>query len=390
MFGEEEDDEDDPYGSQDNDTIISALSFDRSGRFLAVGDHSGQVVILSQQEDKTYQLYSEFKSHDPAFDCLTSVEIEEKINMLRWYPYNTSRVQHLLTTNDKTIKLFKIWEKSVADGSRFDVLVKPRKIYDSGHAYNINSLSFNTDGETFISTDDLRINLWNLEVSKTVFVIVDVKPDNMDELSEIITNSVFHPINCNLLAYSTSKGALRFCDLRAKALCQNHVKEFEDVDSDIGGFFHELVSNISDIKFSPNGQFIVSRDYLTMKVWDSRMERKPLRVIQFQDHIVPKLCDLYENNCIFDKFECSWDSNSSRLVTGSYNNNFYVCDAFSNKVTPMNASRPNANTGGGFFGGNRIQFSQKVTHASFHPTQDIVTLGAKDFGYLYVMKEKQL
>ncbi|KAI9196104.1 hypothetical protein LWI28_021043 [Acer negundo] len=41
------------------------------------------------------------------------------------------------------------------------------------------------DGETFISTDDLRINLWNLEISNQSFNIVDVKPANMEDLTEM-------------------------------------------------------------------------------------------------------------------------------------------------------------------------------------------------------------
>ena len=44
-------------------------------------------------------------------------------------------------------------------------------------------LSFFSDGETFISADDLRINLWNLEISNQSFNIVDVKPTNMEDLT---------------------------------------------------------------------------------------------------------------------------------------------------------------------------------------------------------------
>lgn len=40
-----------------------------------------------------------------------------------------------------------------------------------------------SDGETFISADDLRINLWNLEISNQSFNIVDVKPSNMEDLT---------------------------------------------------------------------------------------------------------------------------------------------------------------------------------------------------------------
>ncbi len=45
----------------------------------------------------------------------------------------------------------------------------PRKIFANAHAYHINSISLNTDGETYISADDLRINLWNLETSDQSF-----------------------------------------------------------------------------------------------------------------------------------------------------------------------------------------------------------------------------
>ncbi|KAK4854350.1 hypothetical protein QYF36_022644 [Acer negundo] len=41
------------------------------------------------------------------------------------------------------------------------------------------------DGEIFISADDLRINLWNLEISNQSFNIVDVKPANMEDLTEM-------------------------------------------------------------------------------------------------------------------------------------------------------------------------------------------------------------
>jgi serine/threonine-protein phosphatase 2A regulatory subunit B len=285
MFGEEDDnisDTDDPANNDDN--LISSLAFDSSGKFLAVGYNCGQVVVLSQQNDLTYQLHAEFKSHDSEFDFLTSTEIEEKINTIKWFPYGSQR---LLTANDKTIKLFKMSERA-HDGS-VEVSVKPKKVYQGAHAYNINSVSFNSDGETFISSDDLRINLWNVNINSEAFGIVDIKPENMEELNEVITCSDFHPSKCNILVYATSKGVIRLGDLRDSALCDRYSKQFEDTESDIGGFFQELVTTISDVKFSPNGDFIVSRDYLTMKIWDPRVENRPYRIIKFHDHLIPKL-----------------------------------------------------------------------------------------------------
>ena len=257
---------------------------------------------------------------------------------------------------DKTIKLFKMWEKTNEDGM-VDVMVKPRKVFEGAHAYNINSVAFNSDGETFISTDDLRINLWNVNISNEAFGIVDIKPENMDELTEVITCADFHPQLCNVIIYATSKGMIRLGDLRSSALCETYTKQFEDTESDIGGFFQELVTTISDVKFSPDGNFIVSRDYLTMKIWDPRVENRPLRIVKFHDHLIPKLCDLYENDSIFDKFECSWNGRSNRLLTGSYNNNFYICDAFGSGITQMTALKPGMS---GYSQNQHLDSSQKV------------------------------
>jgi hypothetical protein len=33
-------------------------------------------------------------------------------------------------------------------------------------------------------------------------------------------------------------------------------------------FFSEIISSISDVKFSHNGRYMVTRDYLSVKVWD--------------------------------------------------------------------------------------------------------------------------
>jgi serine/threonine-protein phosphatase 2A regulatory subunit B len=45
----------------------------------------------------------------------------------------------------------------------------PRKVYANAHAYHVNSISINSDGETYISADDLRINLWNLSIHDQSF-----------------------------------------------------------------------------------------------------------------------------------------------------------------------------------------------------------------------------
>lgn len=46
----------------------------------------------------------------------------------------------------------------------------------------------------------------------------------MEELTEVITASEFHPKHCHTFVYSSSKGTIRLCDMRAAALCDTHAK----------------------------------------------------------------------------------------------------------------------------------------------------------------------
>ena len=105
----------------------------------------------------------------------------------------------------------------------------------------------------------------------------------------------------------------------------------QEEDPATKSFFSEIISSISDIKFSADGRYIVSRDYMNIKLWDMNKEDKPVKSIPVHDYLKTKLCDLYENDCIFDKFECSVSSNANFLLTGSYGNFFFTYDVLTDK-----------------------------------------------------------
>ncbi|KAL4685926.1 hypothetical protein H8959_001523 [Pygathrix nigripes] len=333
--------------------IISTVEFNHTGELLATGDKGGRVVIFQREPESKnaphsqgeYDVYSTFQSHEPEFDYLKSLEIEEKINKIKWLPQQNA-AHSLLSTNDKTIKLWKITERdkrpegynlkdeegklkdlSTVTSLQVPVLkpmdlmveVSPRRIFANGHTYHINSISVNSDCETYMSADDLRINLWHLAITDRSFNIVDIKPANMEDLTEVITASEFHPHHCNLFVYSSSKGSLRLCDMRAAALCDKHSKLFEEPeDPSNRSFFSEIISSVSDVKFSHSGRYMLTRDYLTVKVWDLNMEARPIETYQVHDYLRSKLCSLYENDCIFDKFECAWNGSDSGPQEGLF------------------------------------------------------------------------
>ncbi|CAN6456964.1 unnamed protein product [Victoria cruziana] len=473
--------------------IISAIEFDKSGDHLATGDRGGRVVLFERTDVKDhhsqrelermdypinrhpeFRYKTEFQSHEPEFDYLKSLEIEEKINKIRWCQ-TANGALFLLSTNDKTIKYWKVQEKkvkkicdmnvdpsiAVGNGSlagsstsspsrkmylpnggcsegpynflnndlvfpvggipslrlpvvasnETSLVARCRRVYAHAHDYHINSISNNSDGETFISADDLRINLWNLEISNQSFNIVDVKPANMEDLTEVITSAEFHPIHCNTLAYSSSKGSIRLIDLRQSALCDTHAKLFEEHEAPSSrSFFTEIIASISDIKFAKDGRYILSRDYMTLKLWDINMDSGPVSTFQVHEYLRPRLCDLYENDAIFDKFECCLSGDGLRVATGSYSNLFRVfgCVPGSNEATTLEASKnpmrrqvvtparssrslssltrvvrrgtesPGVDANGGAF-----DFTTKLLHLAWHPSENSIACAAANSLYMY-------
>jgi len=92
--------------------IISTVQFNHDGEFLATGDKGGRVVIFQKDlgAKGEYSVYSTFQSHEPQFDYLKSIEIEEKINEIQWLKRQNNNL-FLLSTNDKVIKLWKVSER---------------------------------------------------------------------------------------------------------------------------------------------------------------------------------------------------------------------------------------------------------------------------------------
>lgn len=433
-FGERAGDPACHFDVQDAD-IISSVRFSERADMIATGDKGGRIVLLrrvaprrrrrslrasassygedeedvaveERGESPEYRFWTQFQSHEPEFDYLKSTEIEEKINEIRWCR-GVNGAQRLLATNDKTIKLWRVFEKEVkhvvsltprprttaavgrsspraraqqgdipwgfgacmphmynskrGEGedkggggdfaelrskyakldasalvlpkvrSRGNVIsATPRRVYSNSHAYHINSISLSSDEETFLSADDLRINVWNLHKGGAGFNVVDIKPDNMDDLTEVITSAEFHPHHCHLFMHSSSRGSVKLCDLRDTALCDASSKEFEErADrSSRSSFFSEIIASISDIKFSPCGRYILTRDYMTLRLWDVNMERQPVLVVPVHEHLRPRLGEMYESDAIFDKFGCAFSHDGRSLLTGSYRSRFQSFSAY--------------------------------------------------------------
>eukprot|EP00755_Sulcionema_specki_P032546 Sspe_Gene.98961::Locus_72362_Transcript_1_2_Confidence_0.667_Length_1391::g.98961::m.98961/K04354/PPP2R2; serine/threonine-protein phosphatase 2A regulatory subunit B len=309
--------------------VATCLEYDATGKYLAVGDNKGRIMILERKDGAGYNMLFQFQSHEVAFDCLKSIEILEKINKIRWLePYNSSHL--LLAANDKVIKLWKVakavdrqYGSDVQQHSTgVDHFVTCRKAYHGAHAYYINSVSLNSDCQTFLSSDELRVQLWHLEHDNTMN-IVDLKPEAMEELTEVITTAVFHPTHCSQYVYSTSKGVITIGDLRS---LQDGLSFSAPPSSSIDPFFSDLLRSVSDVSYlGSDGRYLVSRDFLTLKVWDTTMSASPLAEYAIHDGLRPHLCELYDNDSIFEKFECTAGV-AGWAATGSYRNEVRIFD----------------------------------------------------------------
>nr|XP_015625601.1 serine/threonine protein phosphatase 2A 55 kDa regulatory subunit B alpha isoform isoform X2 [Oryza sativa Japonica Group] len=291
---------------------------------------------------------------------------------------------------------------------------KCRRVFARAHVYNINSISNNCDGETFVSADDLRINLWHLEVTDQCFNVVDMKPADMEDLVEVITSAEFHPSSCSLLAFGSSRGFVRLVDLRQSALCDRNVRIFQDRGNSVQPrtLFTEIISCISDVKFTGDGKYLLTRDYMNLKLWDLRVESSPVATYKVHEFLRPKLSELYNNDCIFDRFSCCSSKGGDYFATGSYSNTFKIFSraAANPNGTTLEASTnpyriqsfPSAKSQGllsNFARGiqrkgqdgprsdgredTKCNMTSKVTHLAWHPMENFIVCAANNSLYMY-------
>lgn len=103
-----------------------------------------------------YNVYSTFQSHEPEFDYLKSLEIEEKINKIRWLPQQNA-AYFLLSTNGQSAS--QLWSRQMPADLFPDHLLHAR--LPSTHACKQTLL--NIGGE---ASPDCRRHAWPLQNCK--------------------------------------------------------------------------------------------------------------------------------------------------------------------------------------------------------------------------------
>lgn len=143
-----------------------------------------------------------------------------------------------------------------------------------------------------------------------------------------------------------------------------------------------------------------TRDYLSVKLWDIRNNSKHVKSIQVTDYVEKKLCDLYENESVFDKFEVNASPCGNYLLTGAYNGNAHVIDieatnnstleaAFGNK-RGKTASKQREYKGKKLpsLGEGAPDLKKKSLLNAWHPSENIIAAANHNCIFIYNQEKK--
>nr|CCC95997.1 unnamed protein product [Trypanosoma congolense IL3000] len=206
-------------------------------------------------------------------------------------------------------------------------LILPVRVFSGCHNNPVQGISVCADEQSFLSADDLEVFWWNFESSATSkgSRIADLKPISgcMEDVSELITTAKFHPTHNSLFLLGRSSGLTAVGDLRESAtgarrrysMCMQ-VRP-STVCGPVLEEYGDILSSVSDADFVGSSH-VVTRDYLSLQLWDTRQTSEPCAVAPLMPYLVPRLEALYDMDKIFDRFPVAVDHISGTVVTGLY------------------------------------------------------------------------
>lgn len=132
-----------------------------------------------------------------------------------------------------------------------------------------------------------------------------------------------HPKCDSIFVYGMNKCQLGVCDVRMSGK-KNKVVDFGVESRSMKNFFSDMIASVTSVEFMQNCKYIISREYLNIKIWDITNPKKPMYNICIQQELKSNLVNLFENNNVYDKFMIRSSADSSTILTGNYNNNFHL------------------------------------------------------------------
>lgn len=150
-----------------------------------------------------------------------------------------------------------------------------------------------------------------------------------------------------------------------------------------------MISCYSSADFTASAKYLVTRDFLTVKVWDVCNTKKPVSSVMVQEGLKGKLCEMFENDCIFDKFAVSASPDGNTFFTGNYNNAFHLIDAdgtntqYELNFKKSTIAKPMVPGKGTAI--SKMDYTRKVLAGDFNPKRNMVAVAALNCFFIYSM-----
>lgn len=151
-----------------------------------------------------------------------------------------------------------------------------------------------------------------------------------------------------------------------------------------------MISSYSSLVFLNNSKYVACRDYLTVKVWDVCKTNKPVASIFVQDSLKSKLCEIFQNDSIFDKFNIAASKDSNTVLTGNYNNCFHTIDVNDSQNTQYEINYKKQTITRPMVPGKlsqlgKMDYFRKTTACDFHPKKNMLAVALLNCFFTYSM-----
>lgn len=156
-----------------------------------------------------------------------------------------------------------------------------QKAFPSFHLNPIKQISQSFNEQYLLSADESQMFLWDVERSERPYLLCD-RTGKIEDHPETINCCQMHPRHDSIFLYGMSKGLLNVGDLRTSSNADKNGISFRSISGRQTNLLLDLISNVSSASFTKNSKYIVSRDYLTVKIWDVCNPKKPLNTIMLQ------------------------------------------------------------------------------------------------------------
>lgn len=308
-----------PFSHKDEQS--PAIFTDPKGKYTSVLQTEGFTFL--GREDGDVEVFNEVskgrtKIFDKTFDPLENEDIDKHVNAMA-YLNNGGVAGTLFAGNDRHIKAIQMRNdastQNICNGRySADFRFSPQKVCQNVHTYALSSMSISSSGEYLITSDYIKVNLWNPHTLSSFYNIVDIKSQLSCGLVFVINISKFSPFADSIFGYSTSNGKLVINDTsvtpRSGPVVTLSLQNIEGIRS------------ISDFLFFDE-TLVVTRTMNNVSVFDMRNPKQEI----YSRNLVTEPSELNilnSESAIYEKFGMA--SHGRRIYTGSYFGSIYSID----------------------------------------------------------------